>query len=181
MNDLLTILILLIILLVNFFLLCSFLGFFVSSSAGAPFVPTGKKIARKMIELANVQPGEKVFDLGCGDGRLVFLAAEKGANATGIEISYPIFLWAKWLRKTGKKDGTLLHGSMWKTDVSNADVIFTYLFPKMMARFDREIYPTLKKGCRIITHGFALKDRVPELTWRPEGKKRGKILVYVKQ
>jgi len=181
MADFFFALLLLFIFVLNFFLFLSFLGFFWSSSAGAPYVPTKMKIARQMVELAKIQTGDKVFDLGCGDGRIVFLAAEKGANATGVEISLPIYFWAKFKQKIHKKPGRIIHGSMWKIDLSNADVIFTYLFPEMMQRFFSDIYPKLKKGCRIVSHGFALKDLTPVQTWQPENEKRGKIMIYVKQ
>lgn len=180
MKDIFDLIILLIILLINLFILMSFIGFFFSTGAGAPFVPTGKKIAQKMIELANIKSGEKVYDLGCGDGRLVFAAAEQGADAVGVEISLPVYWWARFLQKIGKKKGTIRHGSMWNTDISDADVVFLYLFPKMVERFQTELFPKLKSGARVIAHGFAMKQHEPVQVWRPEGKKRGKLLVYVK-
>lgn len=180
MSLLFDILILGIIFLVNFFLLISFVAFFWSATSGAPFVPTGWKIARKMVEMAEIKPGEKVYDLGSGDGRLVFLAAKNGADATGIEISPFVYLWAKWIKRIGNHGGKLIRGNLWEIDVTHADVIFTYLFPEMMERFDTDIYPKLKSKTRIITHGFSLKSHKPEKEWKAGGMRGGRILVYVK-
>lgn len=181
MKDIFDLLLLLGILAINIFIFFSFIGMLIGSASGAPFVPTGKKIAQKMIALAKIQSGEKVYDLGCGDGRLVFMAAEKGADAVGVEISLPIVLWARLRKYIGKKQGAIIHGSLWNTDVSDADVIFLYLFPHMVARFEEEIFPRLKKGCRVVTHGFAMRKTKPDSKWKPPHKRRGKILVYIRR
>ena len=64
-------------------------GFLRAARHGAPFVPTSRATLKKMMRLAKIKHGERVYDLGCGDGRLVRAAAEAGATATGYEVSLP--------------------------------------------------------------------------------------------
>src|SRR5690554_2066251 len=62
---------------------------------GAPHVPSDVRSVQRMIELAEIQPGEKVADLGCGDGRILRAAMQKGAHATGYELSVFLYLLAR--------------------------------------------------------------------------------------
>ena len=133
-----------------------------ATKTGAPTVPSLKKTMTTMLELANIKPGEEVHDLGCGDGRLVFAAAKLGANATGYEISLPTFLLAK-LRGIFHPKARILYRNFWHVDLRNADVIFCYLLPSSMQTFKEKIWPTLKPGCRVISHAYRMEDVAPEI------------------
>ena len=63
--------------------------------SAAPWVPLKKKDIARIMELAQIKTGDKIYDLGCGDGRLVFASAKAGANATGIEMFILVYLYAK--------------------------------------------------------------------------------------
>ena len=161
MQEFLLITLLIIILAVNVFLLLGFFGFFTGAVRGAPFVPSGKKDVKRMINFANIKKGQNVYDLGSGDGRIIFAAAKKGANATGIEISRIVHIFAILRKKLFREKGELLRGSLWDADLKDADIIFTYLLPPVMKRFEKEMLPTLKKGCIIVSHGFSLPNTKP--------------------
>lgn len=136
-------------------------GFFRGATAGAPFVPTEKTVVELMISVVQPLDGKKIYDIGCGDGRIVFAAEKAGAIAIGIEISYTIYLLAcfrKWMKRS---KAILVHQSLWDADLSDADVIFVYLLPKMMQRFEKEVVPKLKPSCRIVSHGFTLPNKTP--------------------
>lgn len=166
------------ILLINGFFLWIGLGFFRGAIAGAPFVPTGNKTVEEMISLAGNISHKKIYDLGCGDGRIVFAAAKKGANAIGIELSYPIYLLALFKKKLMKSNASIIHASLWDIDVSDADIIFVYLLPAMMKKFEQEKYPTLAKGAIVISNGFKFSSLSPFLEIK---KGKGKqIIVYKK-
>lgn len=137
-----------------------------------PFVPTSQKNVRKMMEFADIHPGEKVYDLGCGDGRLLLAAAEKGAIATGFELSVPTLLLAK-VRTFGHKDISVRYGDIWKQDYRDADVLFCFLLLDKMKQFENEIWPTLKPGCRVVSHMFPMPTVVLS-------KREGKVMVYMK-
>ncbi len=155
-----------------------FIGFFTGAVSGAPFVPTGSKTVEKMIRFANIKASEKVYDLGCGDGRIVFEASRLGANAVGIEISFPVYWFALLRKKIFKEKGEIRRGSLWDVDISDADVIFVYLLPKMMKRFSELKISTLQKGTRIISHGFELPGYTPVEIIAREGS-QGRILKYI--
>jgi SAM-dependent methyltransferase len=126
---------------------------------GAPFIGTSKGLTRKIVKLAGIQPGEYVYDLGCGDGRFLIEANKTyGATAIGIEISPVIWALARltvWIHGAN----VVLHCVNLKNyDFSDADVIFCYLVPDMLEmlakRFDR-----LKPGSRIISRRFEIPER----------------------
>lgn len=144
-----------------------------------PFIPTPMKAVRAMLEFAGVKKGDRVYDLGCGDGRLLIEAERKGAIAIGYELSIPTLLLAKvrcFGRKNTRLSGGQVHvryGDFWKKDLSDADVIFCYLLLDKMAQFERDVWPSLKPGCRVVSHMF------PMPTVKPS-KREGKVMVYVK-
>lgn len=140
---------------------------------GAPYVWSSKVTADTMFRFADVRPGETVYDLGCGDGRLVRMAARKGAAATGIEASFLTFLLA-WCWSLGTRNARIRFGDLWKGDYRHADVVFCYLLVSSMQRFEREIWPTLKPGCRVVSNSFRMKGLTPE-------KEEGGAFLYVKR
>jgi len=130
---------------------------------GAPFVPSTDPTARSMINLARVKPDMKVYDLGSGNGKLLFLAAEKGATAIGLEINPLLVLWT-WIRKmlsrqskTGfnPADGvTVRWQNFWHTNLSDADVVFVYLLPWRMEKLAAKLKKELKPGTLIVSNSF---------------------------
>ena len=72
-------------------------------SWGTPFIPSSLQTTEKMLELAGIKPGQVVYDLGCGDGRLVFKAAELGARAIGVEVNITVYWYALLLKRRHKK------------------------------------------------------------------------------
>lgn len=137
-----------------------------------PFIPTPMKAVRAMLEFAGVKRGETVYDLGCGDGRLLLEAERKGAIAIGYELSIPTLLLAKF-RCLGRRNIHVRYGDFWKKDLSDADVIFCYLLLDKMALFEKTVWPTLKPGCRVVSHMFPMPIVQP-------AKREGKVMVYEK-
>ncbi|HVW67065.1 MAG TPA: 50S ribosomal protein L11 methyltransferase [Candidatus Peribacteraceae bacterium] len=122
-----------------------------------PFVPTPQKIMNTMMKLAKVKEGQTVYDLGCGDGRLLIEAAKKGAHAIGYEFSYPTYLLA-WFRTRNMRDAVPRFGNFWKQSYDDADVIFCYLLTHTMKEFQEKIWPQLKAGTRVVSHCFKMPD-----------------------
>ena len=140
---------------------------------GAPFVATPKKIMDGMLRLAKIKPGEVVYDAGCGDGRMVFAAADLGASGIGFEMSLPTFVYAK-IRSLWHKNSSIRFQNLWKQDYRNADVIFCYLLTDTMQKFQRTVWLTLRPGTRVVSHAFKFKDVTPD------GQDNGALL-YIKK
>ncbi len=125
-----------------FFYMC--LAFF----TGAPFVPTKNTSADAMIRLAHITKGDKVYDLGSGNGKLLLLAAKKGANAVGFEINPLLVLFSK-------VRGTETHWkNFWQADIHDADAVFVYLLPWKMKRLADMLKKELKPGTIIVSNSF---------------------------
>lgn len=139
---------------------------------GAPYVRSSKNTQDTMFRFAEIQPGETVYDLGCGDGTVVRRAAKLGAKAIGLEASLLTFLVA-WLWCLPYRGARIRFGDLWKGDYRNADVVFCYLLVKSMQRFEQEIWPTLKPGCRVVSNSFRMKGLTPE-------KEEGNVFLYRK-
>lgn len=128
-----------------------------SSFLGAPWFPTSLATVRKMLTLADVQPGEVVYDLGSGDGRVLIMAARQfGARAVGIEIDPLRTLWARLLVTILGLQGQVevIWGNLFHQDFSPADVVTVYLLPKTNVRLMHKLRRELKPGTRVVTNTF---------------------------
>ncbi len=143
-----------------------------ATKTGAPFVPTQRRIFRRMVELAAIKPHERVYDLGCGDGRFVFAATKLGAQATGYELSFPTWLVAK-TRSFFYPGSSIRYKNFWVQDYRDADVIFCFLLTSTMQDFKSIVWPQLKPGTRVVSHAFRMKDVEP--THREKD-----VIVYIK-
>lgn len=141
---------------------------------GAPYIPTSTALVERMIQFAAIRPGQTVYDVGCGDGRLLRAAAAQGARAIGYEFSLPTYLWCR-LRCLATKNVVVRFGDFWKrTDFADADVIFCFLLTDSMQTFKSAIWPQLKPGCRVVSHSFRMEGVLPDT-------EEGKIVVYIKK
>ncbi len=133
----------------------------------APYYPTPEIIVEKMLRLAELKPGEKMFDLGSGDGRIVIMAAQKfGADATGVEFDKD--LWkqsSERIKSLGlEKRARIIQGDIMKQDYSKADVITVYLLPSSNDKVRPLLEKQLKKGARIVSHDFEFSGWTPVKT-----------------
>ncbi|PIZ73931.1 hypothetical protein COY06_04860 [Candidatus Peregrinibacteria bacterium CG_4_10_14_0_2_um_filter_41_8] len=127
---------------------------------GAPFVPTSKKVLRKMMTLAKLTKGQKVYDLGCGDGRLIFAASKEGANAVGYELSFPTYVLAK-IKSLFFPGSKIQYKNFWTQDYKDADVIFCFLLKDTMQKFYKIVWPQLRPGCKVVSHAFKIDGLKP--------------------
>ncbi len=138
-----------------------------SSPRLAPYYPTPEIIVEKMLELGGFKPGEKMFDLGSGDGRIVIMAAQKfGADATGVELDD--YLWkqsSERIKKLGLESrARIIHGDLLKQDYSSADLITVYLLPGGNLKLRPLLEKQLKKGARLVAHDFEIEGWTPVQT-----------------
>ena len=131
----------------------------------APYYPTPESVVRRMLQLGELKPGEKMFDLGSGDGRLPIAAARDfKADGTGVELDADLVKQStdKIRRLKLEKGVRIIHGDLLKQDYSSADLITVYLLPHSI---DDQLTPILekqlKKGARIVSHDFEFSK------WKP--------------
>ena len=143
----------------------------------APFYPTPETIVQKMLELGGLKPGEKVFDLGSGDGRIVIMAAKKfKADATGIELDPELHdKSSRSIREQGlSKTARIIQGDIFKQDYSSADLITVYLLPSSNDKIRPMLEKQLKRGTRIVSHDFMFSDWQPVETINVEDDGEGR-------
>jgi SAM-dependent methyltransferase len=155
------------------FLLVSGLWLIVPALYGVPWVPTREKRIRKALQLAQLQPGERLYDLGAGDGRVLLMAAQEfGAQVVGIEIG-PVQCALGWLRillNGSRHKAQMRCGNFYHADVAEADVVFVYLTSAQTARLQEKLAQELRPGARVVSVAADFPD------WQPERVDRETLL-----
>jgi len=128
-----------------------------SGVAGAPWLPSARHRVRRMLELAEVQPEDVVYDLGSGDGRVLLVAARDfGARAVGIEIDPFRCAWTQMhLKARGLSDrAQVTWGNFFHQDLSGADVVTVYLRQDTNNRLMDKLWRELQPGARVVSNTF---------------------------
>ena len=131
------------------------------------FVPTPQPIADAMLKLARVTPGDVVYDLGSGDGRIVILAAQKyGARGVGIELDAGLVEISRRVAREGEVTDrvSFIQGDLFAADISKATVVTLWLSNSVNMRLEAKLKRELPPGARIVSHQF------PIGTWAPDQK-----------
>ena len=129
--------------------------------------PTPAAIVDKMLELAKVTKNDVVYDLGCGDGRIVVAAAKKhGAKAVGVDIDPKLLQQARANVKAAKVEDlvTIREEDLFKTDITDATVVTLYLNDKANLALMPILKKSLKPGARIVSHTWDMGDWKPDKT-----------------
>jgi ubiquinone/menaquinone biosynthesis C-methylase UbiE len=132
-----------------------------------PYVPTPDEIVNAMLKTAGVKKGDVIYDLGCGDGRIVIAAAQKfGTRGVGIDINPERI---KEARENAKKAGVtglvkFIEQDLFEAKISDATVVTLYLLPTINLKLRPKLLRDLKPGTRIVSHSFDMGD------WKPEKK-----------
>jgi hypothetical protein len=146
-----------------------------TNAKGAPWVPSSLATVNKMLDLAEVKPDELVYDLGCGDGRILISAAKKyQARAVGIELDPLRWLWCQGLITIlGLRDRVSIQfGNIFNQDLSQADVVTCYLLPETNRKLQEKLLGELRPGTRVVSNTYLF----PGIK---EAAKNGKIRLYL--
>ena len=137
-----------------------------------PYVPTENAVVDGMLKLAGVKSADIVYDLGCGDGRIVVRAAkEYGAHGVGVDIN-PVRI--QEARENAKRNNVenlvrFEEGDLFDADIHDATVVTLYLLPSVNLRLRPKLLKDLKPGTRIVSHSFDMGDWKPEKEEQVEG------------
>lgn len=137
----------------------------ISADNLAPFVPTPELVVVKMLEAAELKPGETLYDLGCGDGRILFVAVQKfGANAVGVELSSKLVkdTTERALQLGLQRQVKVIEGNLLQVDLQAADVVTLYLMRLSNERLKPNLRKQLKPGARVVSHDYPIPG------WKPQ-------------
>lgn len=144
------------------------------------YVPTPHEVVEKMLDMAKVKKGDVVYDLGCGDGRIVVAAAKRGAKATGWDINPERVQEAEANVKENKveRNAKIIHDDIFTLDLSGANVITLYLLPSLNVKLIPQL-EKLKPGARIVSHDFGMEGVKPDQVVPFTGKDDASHTVYL--
>jgi protein-L-isoaspartate O-methyltransferase len=143
----------------------------------APYYPTPEFVVEKMLKLGELQPGERIFDLGSGDGRIVIMAGrEFDANAVGVELDADLVKQSRArVERLGLSDRVrIIEGDILTQDYSSADLLTVYLLPTSNEKVRPLLETQLKKGTRVVCHDFDINGWTPEKTEHIEDDGEGR-------
>jgi ubiquinone/menaquinone biosynthesis C-methylase UbiE len=138
-----------------------------------PYVPSPNPVVEGMLKLAGVKSGDTVYDLGCGDGRIVITAAKTyGAKGVGVDINPERIEEARSNAKSAKVEDKVKfeENDLFKANIANATVVTLYLLPDVNVRLKPKLLKELKPGTRIVSHSFDMGDWKPEKDELIEGR-----------
>jgi SAM-dependent methyltransferase len=132
-----------------------------------PDIPTPMAVIEKMLDAAQLKPSETLYDLGCGEGRVVIMAAQKfKAHAVGIELSRDIYDQTSAHIKSMGLDNliTIVHGNALHYDLGPADVVTLYFLTSSNDRLKPVLEKYLKPSARVVSHDYEIRG------WKPSVK-----------
>lgn len=121
------------------------------------YVPTTQPVIDRMLKMAKVRPLDVVYDLGCGDGRMVIAAAKQyGARGVGVDLDPQRIREARANAKAAgvEKLVEFKVADLFETDIREADVVLLYLLPELNRRLIPKLFAELKPGARVVSHDF---------------------------
>lgn len=129
-----------------------------------PYVPTTEPAVQAMMKLGDVTASDVLYDLGCGDGRLVIAAAKLGARGVGIDINPERIKEAREnARKAGVEDRVkFIEADLFEADIHQATVVTLFLLPEVNLKLKPKLLKDLAPGTRIVSNTFDMGD------WKPE-------------
>jgi len=141
----------------------------------SPFIPVKPEFLEQIVETMEIDEKDTVYDLGCGDARMLVSCqnAHPEAKYIGIEKNFVPYFWVKlrllYLGKSAKIK--IIHQDFFKADLSDATAIFLYLIPKQIVRLEEKFERELKPGTKVLAFKYPLQKKEPEKVSGLEGDK----------
>lgn len=131
---------------------------------GAPYVPTLSKQASIAMDMVALEPGQTLLELGCGDGKILLAAAQRGWKAVGVELNPILVLVSRWRTRRYRKQVRVVWGNLWKTEKwPDTDGIFVFILQKHMKKLDTIItqWHQRKKPLKLVSFAFTIPGKKP--------------------
>lgn len=128
------------------------------------YVPTPHSVVQEMVKLAQLKHGDRVYDLGAGDARLLIAAKQKepGITAIGCELIPTVWLLGRLNIWKSRQKVTLRFQNILRCDLNDAHCIFLYLIPSLMGKLKEKFDRELKPGTRVVAYVFKIPGKEPE-------------------
>ncbi len=140
---------------------------------GAPYLPTLNKQVEEALDMLKLEKGDRLLELGCGDGKVLIAAAERGYKVVGYELN-PILAIVAWYRTRHYKNVTVVWGNFWNKKWPKSDAIFVFLLKRYMTKLDTKSVQECRQPVKLISFAFEIPGRVPK------AKKHGLFLYHYK-
>jgi SAM-dependent methyltransferase len=145
----------------------------------APYVVSPQQIVDRMLELADIRPGETLYDLGSGDGRVLITAVQRfHAKAVGIEISETLVRsTTERIQKMGlASDARVIQGDLLQIDLSPADIVTIYLATDSNEILRPNLEKYLRPGARVVSHDYVVPGWKPKFVDKDLPEARGHVI-----
>jgi len=138
-----------------------------------PYVPTPQHVVDAMLDLAEVEKGDIVYDLGCGDGRIVISAArDRGARGVGVDLNPKRIAEANENAREAKVTDRVrfVENDLFKAEIGEATVVTLYLLTSVNNKLKPRLLSELKPGTRVVSHRFSMGEWEPDRQTEVEGR-----------
>ena len=130
----------------------------------APYFPTSATVVEQMLDLAAVGPGDRLIDLGCGDGRIVIAAAKRGAIGLGVDVDPAQVKAAREaaLEAGVERSAQFRAQDLFRTSLADATVVTLFLLGHVNSFLEERLRTRLRPGARVVSHLFPMPRSLPE-------------------
>ena len=135
------------------------------------YEPTPQPVVAEMLKLAQVGANDVVYDLGCGDGRIVIAAVKHGARGVCVDIDPQRIAESRAnAQRSGVAERILfLNQDLFETDIGDATVVTLFLWPSVNLKLRPKLWRALKPGTRVVSYVHSMGDWPPREAWNVEG------------
>ncbi|HSX23914.1 MAG TPA: class I SAM-dependent methyltransferase [Candidatus Saccharimonadales bacterium] len=128
---------------------------------GAPFLPTLKIRTADALDLLDLKPGQTLLELGCGDGRILRAAAERGIHAIGYELNPLLVVWARLRTWRYRRLVRVRLANYWQVTWPPTDGIYVFLLNPFMKKLDKKLVQYPHKPVRLVSFAFEIPGKKP--------------------
>lgn len=128
---------------------------------GAPYLPTLKARTTEALDMLALKPGQTLLELGCGDGRVLRAAAERGITAIGYELNPLLVVYARLRSVRYGRRVQVKWGNYWHKSWPQTDGIYVFLLDRFMAKLDKKITQEISRDVKVVSFAFKIPNKRP--------------------